>query len=112
MEEEKRKKFSVSRDILSGQLLIKSGLVTRWKFILYCFILIILFISYNMSVERLQMKLLKNQEELALLKDECSGKYAKLQNISKRSQITERLKELGSKVENPTSPAVIVEIEK
>ena len=107
---DKREKSSISTDILSGQLLLKGGLFRHWRFILYCFGLITLYISYNMGVERTQMRILKNQTELVLLKDECSGKYAKLQNISKRSQITAKLKELGSKVDNPTSPAVIVNI--
>lgn len=104
----KRGKFNVMRDFFGGQFLNNSKITSQWPFILYVFLLIMVYISINMGVERTQIKQLRNQRELVNLKAEYTGKHAKLQYMSKRGEIATRLEELGSTVKNPESPARVL----
>ena len=109
----KEGKFSIIRDFFGGQFLNNSKITSQWPFILYVFLLIMIYISINMGVERTQIKQLRNQRELINLKAEYTGKQAKLQYMSKRGEISTRLEEIGSTVKNPEYPArvLILDIE-
>jgi hypothetical protein len=106
----KRKKFELN-DILGGQILTKSGIISQWGFVLYIFFLITIYISINMGVERTQIIHTKNKQELTNLKADYTSKTAKLQYISKRGEINSRLEKLGSKVKDPTVPATFINID-
>lgn len=103
-----KKKFNIMRDFFGGQFLTNSKILSQWAFILYVFLLIMIYISINMGVERTQIKQLRNQRELVNLKAEYTGKQARLQYMSKRGEIATKLKELGSTVKNPESPARVL----
>ncbi len=107
-EGEQKRKFSFASDILGGQILSKSR-VDQY-FILYVFALILAFISINLGVERTQLTMRRNQRELKNLKADYTAKAARLQYLSKRNEVEERLATQESKLQKPTDPAKAVQI--
>ncbi len=98
-----RHKFSFASDILGGQILSKSRI--NQYFILYVFALIIIFISINLGVEKTQLTMRRNQRELKNLKADYTAKAARLQYLSKRNEVEQRLTILDSKLKRPQDPA-------
>jgi hypothetical protein len=80
-------------------------------FILYVFTLIIIYITINLAVDKTQLSIRRNQRELKNLKADYTSKSAKLQFISKRDEIEDKLKKQGSEVQKPVIPAKTIEIE-
>ncbi len=103
-----KRKFSFASDILGGQILSKSRI--DQYFILYVFALIILFISLNLGVEKTQMAMRRNQRELKNLKADYTAKAARLQYLSKRDEVEQRLITLDSKLKRPADPAKEVKL--
>ena len=103
-----RRKFSFASDILGGQILSRSRI--NQYFILYVFALIILFISINLGVEKTQLTMRRNQRELKNLKADYTAKAARLQYLSKRNEVEQRLTTLDSKLKRPQDPAQEVKL--
>ena len=105
---EQKRKFSFASDILGGQILSKSK-VDQY-FILYVFALVLAFISINLGVEKTQLTMRRNQRELKNLKADYTAKAARLQYLSKRNEVEERLATQDSKLKKPIDPAKAVRI--
>lgn len=110
-EKKTKDKIRIS-DLLGGQILTKSNIISQWGFVLYIFCLITLYISINIGVERTQIKLTKNKQELTNLKADYTSKTAKLQYVSKRGEVSTKLEEIGSDVKAPIAPAQLITVEK
>ena len=110
--DKEHKKFSVTGDILGGQFLAKKELSKQWFFILYIFVLVLIYISINLGVEKTQLSQRRNQRELKNLKADYTSKAAKMQYYSKRGEIEIRLIEQGSLLEKPKQPPRVIEISK
>ncbi len=98
------RKFSFASDILGGQILSKMKMVDQY-FILYVFALVLLFISINLGVEKTQLTMRRNQRELKNLKADYTAKAARLQYLSKRNEVEQRLISQDSKLKRPSDPA-------
>ena len=104
---QKKTKFTFS-SLLRGQI-VKDVLGRDIWFVLYIFLIIILYISVNLGVEKTQITIRKNQLELKNLKAEYTGKTARLQSLSKRGEVKERLEKQNSSLINPVSPPIVLE---
>jgi hypothetical protein len=62
-----------------------------------------------LSVEQTQLTLRRNQRELKNLKADFTSKAAKLQFLSKRGEVEERLVQQNSKLINPSVPPKIID---
>ena len=105
---QRTRKFSFASDILGGQILSRRS-VDQY-FVLYVFALILLFISINLGVEKTQLTMRRNQRELKNLKADYTAKAARLQYLSKRNEVEERLTTQDSKLKRPEDPAKEVKL--
>ena len=110
-ETENKRKFNFASDILGGQILNRLKTVDQY-FIIYLFVLVIGFISINLAVEKTQMTMRRNQRELKNLKADYTAKAARLQYLSKRNEVEERLKQHNSPLQKPAAPAKTVKLAK
>jgi hypothetical protein len=106
-----RRRFNFASDILGGQILNRLKTVDQY-FIIYLFVLTIAFISINLGVEKTQMTMRRNQRELKNLKADYTAKAARLQYLSKRNEVEERLKKHNSLLYKPETPAKAVKLAK
>ena len=68
-------KGSLIGNILGGQILVRGGgLIKHWKFVLYVFLLVILYISFRFEVRDTMMEEVQNEETLKDLRAEYSNK--------------------------------------
>ena len=112
MENNKEKRrINFASDILGGQILNRLKTVDQY-FIIYLFVLTIAFISINLGVEKTQMTMRRNQRELKNLKADYTAKAARLQYLSKRNEVEERLKKHNSLLYKPETPAKAVKLAK
>ncbi len=94
-------------NLFGGQiLLVRGGLIRHWKFVIYVFFLIILYISIHFGVRDTIHTITKNEDVIKSLKAEYIGKNAKLLFMSKRGEIEQRLQEENSTLVAPSSPPV------
>ena len=105
------KKFNFASDILGGRILGRLKTVDQY-FIIYLFALVIAFISINLSVEKTQMAMRRQQREIKNLKADYTAKAARLQYLSKRNEVEERLLHHNSLLKKPTNPAKSVKLAK
>ena len=103
------RKFNFASYILGGQILGRLKTVDQY-FIIYLFALVIAFISVNLSVEKTQMTMRRNQREIKNLKADYTAKAARLQYLSKRNEVEARLKQHNSNLEKPVHPAKAVKL--
>lgn len=106
---ENKRKFNFASDILGGQILSRLKTVDQY-FIIYLFCLVIAFISMNLSVENTQLTMRRNQRELKNLKADYTAKAARLQYLSKRNEVEQRLITQDSKLKRPQDPAKAVKL--
>ena len=106
-----KRKFDFASDILGGQILGRLKTVDQY-FIIYLFALVIAFISVNLSVEKTQMTMRRNQREIKNLKADYTAKAARLQYLSKRNEVEERLMQHNSPLKKPVNPAKAVKLAK
>ena len=81
-------------------------------FIIYLFGLVLAFISINLGVEKTQMTMRRNQRELKNLKADYTAKAARLQYLSKRNEVEDRLEKHSSSLHKPVNPAKAVKLAK
>jgi hypothetical protein len=110
-ETKQTRKFNFASDILGGQILSRLKTVDQY-FIIYLFCLVIAFISFTLSVEKTQLTMRRNQRELKNLKADYTAKAARLQYLSKRNEVEERLKKHNSSLYKPVTPAKAVKLAK
>lgn len=106
---EEKRKFNFANDILGGRILSRLKSVEQY-FIIYLFFLVIAFITVNLSVEKTQMTMRRNQRELKNLKADYTAKAARLQYLSKRNEVEARLQQQDSKLQKPADPAKSVKL--
>ncbi len=99
-------------EILGGQILLHSGILQHARFVIYIFFLIILYISINFGMERSLLVERKNQRELKHLKSDYVSKTAKLQFLSKRTEVGKRLHQFKSTLKVPYDPPAKIVINK
>ena len=96
-------------NILGGQILVRDGgLIKHWKFVLYVFVLIIIYVSFRFEVRDTMMEEVKNEEILKDLRAEYSNKMTRMLQLSKRGEIEKRLSEHNSKLVPPPYPPTII----
>ena len=105
------RKFNFASDILGGQILNRLKTVGQY-FIIYLFGLVLAFITLNLSVEKTQMTMRRNQRELKNLKADYTAKAARLQYLSKRNEVEDRLEKHSSSLHKPVNPAKAVKMAK
>ena len=105
------RKFNFASDILGGQILSRLKTVDQY-FIIYLFGLVLAFISINLGVEKTQMTMRRNQRELKNLKADYTAKAARLQYLSKRNEVEDRLEKHSSSLHKPVNPAKAVKLAK
>ena len=108
---QKPQRINFASDILGGRILSRLRKVDQY-FILYLFALVIAFISINLGVEKTQMTMRRNQRELKNLKADYTAKAARLQYLSKRNEVEERLRKHNSSLYKPVTPAKAVKLAK
>ncbi len=95
--------------IFSGDLFLNETVIKEYKFIIYVFLLIILYISKNFGMEKSLLNERNNTKTLKNIKASYTGKAAKLLDLSKRSEIEKLLKERNSSLKKPeTAPKVVI----
>lgn len=94
-------------DILGGQVLLQhGGVIKHWKFILYVFILIILYISIHFAVINAAVEIKQNAETIKALKIEYTWKRSRLLYSSRQTEVERLLNEHHSTLGRPEKPPV------
>lgn len=95
--------------LFGGQfLLLRGGLVRHWKFILYLFFLIIVYITIHFGVKDTLLTKVRNDNQIKNLKSEYTGKNTRLLYLSKRGEIEKILKKNKSSVKAAVNPPTII----
>ena len=110
-ENRQTRKFNFASYILGGRILDRLKKVGQY-FIIYLFGLVLAFISINLGVEKTQMTMRRNQRELKNLKADYTAKAARLQYLSKRNEVEDRLEKHSSSLHKPVNPAKAVKLAK
>lgn len=95
---------NILQSMLGGKILEETGFISQWKFVLYLFSLVIIYISINFSMENSLVQERRNQKEIKNLKADYTSKSAKLLFSSKRIEIEKKLMDHGSKLIAPEMP--------
>ncbi len=101
-------KFSFRGDIIGGEFLTRDTITKQWPIIIYIFLLTLGVMTLSHAVESTQLQLRRNEYLIKNLKADYTSKAAKLQYLSKRDEVTERLKTQESKVAPPIHPPLIL----
>lgn len=100
-----KRKFSLIRDVMGGELFTRDTAVKYIPFIVYIVFLLLVYMTINQAIINGNRTINRNNLELKHLKANYTSKAATLQNQSSRNIIIERLRENGSTLKNPTTPA-------
>ena len=104
-------KKRVIENVLGGQILAKSSFSKHWRFILYIFLLVILYISMHFGIRDTMQRMARNEETLRNLRSEYMGKYNRLLHTGKRGEIEHLLESSALDLESPRTPPVRVKME-
>lgn len=104
-------KKRVIENILGGQVLAKSSFTKHWRFILYIFVLVILYISIHFGIRNTMQRMTRNDETLRNLRSEYMGKYTRLLHTGKRGEIEQLLENNSLDLVAPVTPPVIIDME-
>lgn len=94
----------ILENILGGQILAKGSLTRQWRFILYVFLLVILYISLHFWTRNTMQTKTRNEEIIRNLRSEYMGKYTRLLHTGKRGEIEKLLEDNGLSLIPPQSP--------
>lgn len=97
--------------ILGGQVLAKSGFTRHWRFILYIFALVILYISIHFGIRNTMQRMTRNEETLRNMRSEYMGKYNRLLHTGKRGEIEQLLESNSLDLKSPETPPTRVKME-
>ena len=91
--------------ILEGKLLLRLNIGRYYLHIVYAFFLMAMVIWISLAIDTTMMKVERNKSilhELTILQSEKTFEVA---SLSRRSTVDAQLKEMGSEVTEPTTPA-------
>ena len=97
-------KKEILENVLGGQILARRGLTQNWKFIIYIFILVIVYISIHFWTRNTMQRIARNEETLRNLRSEYLGKYTRLLYSGKRGEIEQLLEQNGLELLPPDTP--------
>jgi ABC-type cobalt transport system substrate-binding protein len=97
-------KKEILENVLGGQILAKSSLTKNWRFIIYIFILVLVYISIHFWTRNTMQRIARNEETLRNLRSEYMGKYTRLLYTGKRGEIEQLLEENGLELLPPDTP--------
>lgn len=97
-------KKEILENVLGGQVLARRGLTKNWKFIIYIFILVLVYISIHFWTRNTMQRIARNEETLRNLRSEYMGKYTRLLYTGKRGEIKQLLEENGLELLPPDTP--------
>ncbi len=97
-------KKEILENVLGGQVLARRGLTKNWKFIIYIFILVLVYISIHFWTRNIMQRIARNEETLRNLRSEYMGKYTRLLYTGKRGEIEQLLEENGLELLPPDTP--------
>ena len=97
-------KKEILENVLGGQILARRGLTKNWKFIIYIFILVLVYISIHFWTRNTMQRIARNEETLRNLRSEYMGKYTRLLYTGKRGEIEQLLEENGLELLPPDTP--------
>ena len=97
-------KKEILENVLGGQILARRGLTKNWKFIIYIFILVLVYISIHFWTRNTMQRIARNEETLRNLRSEYLGKYTKLLYSGKRGEIEQLLEQNGLELLPPDTP--------
>lgn len=104
-------KKGLLQNILGGQILAGGAFSRHWKFILYIFTLVILYISIHFGIRNTMQRMISNEDTLRNLRSEYMGKYTRLLYTGKRGEIEQLLQDNSLDLTAPVNPPVRVKIE-
>lgn len=104
-------KKRIIENVLGGQILAKGNFTKHWRFILYIFALVILYISIHFGIRNTMQRMTRNEETLRNLRSEYMGKYTRLLYIGKRGEIEKLLEKNSLDLEAPATPPSRVKLE-
>ena len=97
-------KKEILENVLGGQILAKRSITKNWKFVLYIFILILVYISIHFWTRNTMQRIARNEETLRNLRSEYLGKYTRLLYSGKRGEIEQLLDQNGLELLPPDTP--------
>ena len=97
-------KKEILENVLGGQILARRGLTKNWKFIIYIFILVLVYISIHFWTRNTMQRIARNEETLRNLRSEYLGKYTRLLYSGKRGEIEQLLEQNGLEILPPDTP--------
>lgn len=97
-------KKEILENVLGGQILAKSSLTKNWRFIIYIFILVLVYISIHFWTRNTMQRIARNEETLRNLRSEYLGKYTRLLYSGKRGEIEQLLEQNGLELLPPDTP--------
>ena len=103
-------KKEILENVLGGQVLARRGLTKNWKFIIYIFILVLVYISIHFWTRNTMQRIARNEETLRNLRSEYMGKYTRLLYTGKRGEIEQLLEENGLELLPPDTPPTRINI--
>ena len=95
--------------IMRGELLLRMNVGKNFAKYLFTFLLLALLILFNLAVEDTLSKVERNKLALKELEILYSDKTFQVASMSRRSSIANRLADMGSEVQEPSSPATVLE---
>lgn len=98
-------------NILGGQILANGYIIRHWKFILYIFLLVLVYISIHFQSRNTMQRLTSNEETLRNLRSEYMGKYTRLLYTGKRGEIEKLLEKNGLELVPPDTPPTRITLE-
>lgn len=105
----KSKAARTARDIVTGDILENSKLRSRYPIVMYCIVLVFLYIGHNFNFQRLQRLEIQQKMELNNERSRSMVFSSMRLNTSRHSRITEEIKNRGLKLEESTIPPKKVE---
>ena len=95
-------KKEILENVLGGQILAKSSLTKNWRFIIYIFILVLVYISIHFWTRNTMQRIARNEETLRNLRSEYLG--TRLLYSGKRGEIEQLLEQNGLELLPPDTP--------
>ncbi|NLA15601.1 MAG: hypothetical protein GX877_03580 [Bacteroidales bacterium] len=99
-----RKSEQIIATLFGGRTLLQGVISKHLSFILYIFLLLILYISMNNTVQNTLLANYRLEKELQVLYAEYTRKTAELMQLSRQQEIEKQLKARGSDLKAPTHP--------
>ena len=98
--------------LLSGDFLIEKGVDRQLGFVAYVFVLVILFITWNLSVEARLSKVQDNEKVIKELRISYQQRTLELVGMNNRTKIDRMLVECKSDLHSPKVPPKRISSEK